>query len=404
MATATSYTTFLDSDKVNSIDRVFASAWTNNTNELFQFLTSSTQYVQTTPSSSGNYFMEVYNENPQLSASSAEVQFSIAYGHKAGSGSANLSSGDGGDGFSATKAIYNQYRNLVFGGDETQNFTFGTHAPDDIYVININRGRYKNAIRLGNLDLHLRYCSGSAGSTGVDGTGVDSGSLLRLTDDSVTTSGSAAAFRAGVGREFNLVSGSSGTISPVSHSGVLPNDINPNPISADNITSTFQQVGGSGSYGLVYPDVGLIILNPDALAMSASGGGIDLISSASNNSFGNNSARLLRALNNAANGVGGITAEGLTTNGFVLDSQEDIASKFYFIRVKNQDFNYTTNDSFTSDDGTLTFDSMIDNPQTYITTVGLYNDNQDLLAVAKLSQPLPKDFTKEALIKVKLDY
>ena len=47
---------------------------------------------------------------------------------------------------------------------------------------------------------------------------------------------------------------------------------------------------------------------------------------------------------------------------------------------------------------------MIDNPQTYITTVGLYNDNQDLLAVAKLSQPLPKDFTKEALIKIKLDY
>ena len=47
---------------------------------------------------------------------------------------------------------------------------------------------------------------------------------------------------------------------------------------------------------------------------------------------------------------------------------------------------------------------MIDNPQTYITTVGLYNTNQDLLAVAKLSQPLPKNFTKEALIKVKLDY
>jgi len=47
---------------------------------------------------------------------------------------------------------------------------------------------------------------------------------------------------------------------------------------------------------------------------------------------------------------------------------------------------------------------MIDNPQTYITTIGLYNDNQDLVAVAKLSQPVVKDFTKEALIRVKLDY
>ena len=47
---------------------------------------------------------------------------------------------------------------------------------------------------------------------------------------------------------------------------------------------------------------------------------------------------------------------------------------------------------------------MIDNPVTYITTVGLYNDAGDLVAVAKLSQPVAKDFTKEALIRVKLDY
>ena len=47
---------------------------------------------------------------------------------------------------------------------------------------------------------------------------------------------------------------------------------------------------------------------------------------------------------------------------------------------------------------------MIDNPTTFITTVGLYNDNSDLVAVAKVSQPVVKDFTKEALIRVKLDY
>ena len=47
---------------------------------------------------------------------------------------------------------------------------------------------------------------------------------------------------------------------------------------------------------------------------------------------------------------------------------------------------------------------MIDNPQTYITTIGLYNDSIELLATAKLSQPLAKDFTKEALVRIKLDY
>ena len=47
---------------------------------------------------------------------------------------------------------------------------------------------------------------------------------------------------------------------------------------------------------------------------------------------------------------------------------------------------------------------MINTPQAYVTTVGLYNDSNDLLAVAKLSRPLLKDFTKEALVRIKLDY
>lgn len=47
---------------------------------------------------------------------------------------------------------------------------------------------------------------------------------------------------------------------------------------------------------------------------------------------------------------------------------------------------------------------MINTPQAFVTSVGLYNDNNDLLAVAKLSRPLMKDFTKESLVRIKLDY
>ena len=50
------------------------------------------------------------------------------------------------------------------------------------------------------------------------------------------------------------------------------------------------------------------------------------------------------------------------------------------------------------------YSQFINNPQTYITTVGLYNDANELLVVAKLSRPLQKDFTSEALIRVKLDF
>ena len=343
------YTPFTTGDTVDSIDRVFTSAWSgiSPNNDLgASHFSSSTQYVTTAATSSGAFFMDIYSTDPDNNTD-AEAQYSIAYGNKMGSGSLVFSSGTGGEGFSAAKSIYGQYRNLVFGGDETQNFSFDGHTPDGIYIININRARYKNAIRTGNLFLKI--------------------GALELTDDSITTSGSANAIRAGVGREFNLVSGSNGV----------------------RFGSSNTYVTDSGSYGYVYPDAGFIVLNQDALDALVADNGTALGTTVSATD-GRNPVKLQDKL--------------VTGASFILDAQEDIASKYYFVRAKNQEFNYTTNDSFTEDDGTLKFDSMIDNPETYITTIGLYNDNQDLLAVAKLSQPLPKDFTKESLIKVKLDY
>ena len=73
--------------------------------------------------------------------------------------------------------------------------------------------------------------------------------------------------------------------------------------------------------------------------------------------------------------------------------------------MRNSEFNYTENPSFISGStGEVIYDDFINQPQVYITSVGMYNDSNELLAVAKLSQPITKDFTKEALIKVKLDY
>jgi hypothetical protein len=349
------YIPFVNGDVVETTERVFASAWTNNTNDLeANHFTASSANTTGSTTDQANFFTEIYNADP---TGTSEVQYSIAYGNRNGSGSLLFNTDSGNAGNSPSKAIYNQYRTLVFGGDETQNFTFDGHTPDGIYVINVNRSRYKGAIRLGNVAIQLS----PPASDNIP---------IKLTDDSVTTSGSAAAVRSGVGREFNIVSGALGQ---------------------RKTANTLTYVANSGSYGFIYPDAGLIILNQDALDGPIASGGLALgtnVGSNDNNPL--NTFKLRESL--------------ISGSSFILDSQEDIASKFYFIRVKNQEFNYTTNDSFTENDGTLKHDSMIDNPETYITTVGLYDDNQDLLAVAKLSQPLPKDFTKEALIKVKLDY
>ena len=94
-------------------------------------------------------------------------------------------------------------------------------------------------------------------------------------------------------------------------------------------------------------------------------------------------------------------AVGLVT----CDSEEVLTSNFVFVRARNAEFNYSQNPTFIdSTTGGVRFTDFITAPQTFITTVGLYNDNGDLLAVAKLSKPLKKDFTKEALIRVKLDF
>ena len=91
--------------------------------------------------------------------------------------------------------------------------------------------------------------------------------------------------------------------------------------------------------------------------------------------------------------------------GFSLNSQETISSDYVFVRARNAEFNYSENPSFISGStGEVVFNSFINNPQTFPTTIGLYNDNNELLAVAKLSRPLLKDFTKEALVRVKLDF
>ena len=90
---------------------------------------------------------------------------------------------------------------------------------------------------------------------------------------------------------------------------------------------------------------------------------------------------------------------------FQVNSEETVTSDFVFVRARNSEFNYSENPSFISGStGDVIFSTFINSPQTFMTTVGFYNDTNDLLAVAKLSKPLTKDFTKEALLRVKLDF
>ncbi len=80
------YTRFTNTDIVTrQAQELVTSTWSNNTNNLQTYYTSSTQADFTTATSSGQFFVDVYNK--PSSASDAEVQFSIGFGHRMGSGS-----------------------------------------------------------------------------------------------------------------------------------------------------------------------------------------------------------------------------------------------------------------------------------------------------------------------------
>ena len=88
-----------------------------------------------------------------------------------------------------------------------------------------------------------------------------------------------------------------------------------------------------------------------------------------------------------------------------LRSEEDQTQENYFCRIRAEQYNFSANPTFVSGSkNKISNTDMFGDPHTFITGVGLYNSSGQLLAIAKLSKPLLKNFASEATIKVKLTY
>ena len=329
-------------DFVVSSDSITSTLWTTGNPAITTVFSSSTQLAGST----GDFYLNVYQT--ASTETSAAVQFSIAYGNSLGSGSVLYNSGVAEN--SPSKTIFGQYRSLIL-EDENSNFIFGKGnnviTGSHFWAITMERANYKESLFPGSLNLTL------------SGSGLGK---IYLTDDSQDN---LVNNFIGSTRVYQLISGSNGT------AGSLPNS---------------GYVAGSGSYGLVFPDLGVVLLNPYAISQS-----IKVYPNVTPNTDADNPTKLFTAISGGAN--------------FALNSEETITSDYVFIRARNSEFNYSENSSFISGStGEVIYNSFINHPQTYITTVGMYNDSNELLAVAKLSRPLLKDFTKEALLRVKLDF
>ena len=313
---------------------------------------------------SKGYYYDVWNGT----TATAESQFSVTYGHRKGSGSS--AAGTLND--SPTRAIYSQYRLLLLNPSDTT-FTFGDGvSSDSIYVLNFNRARIKDKLDPGNWQLSLAALSGS-GHANHNHTGSAVKPLntkfITLIDDSNQTQQTNLSVAGG--RVYNIVSGS--------------------------ITSGIYNTSAPHYYGLVYPDMGMLVLNDLALNASAS---FNTVSGS--NIAGDNAWKLFTSISGAMS-YG--RSNAFPELAFAARNEESITSAHYFVRIKNGEYNFSNNPSFTTGSyGDLAQPTFVNDPKTYITTIGMYNNRQELLAVAKLSKPILKSFSSEALIKVKLDF
>ena len=84
----------------------------------------------------------------------------------------------------------------------------------------------------------------------------------------------------------------------------------------------------------------------------------------------------------------------------------NINSTLVFCRATADEFNYSSNPTFTDTDGNIVVidDATTDRTFSYVTSVGLYDANDNLLAVAKMSRPIEKNDEKDLTFRIRLDF
>ena len=286
--------------------------------------------------------------------------FSCTYGHIAGSGSAEQSTTVEG----TTQAVYKQFYNFTENDRASLKSGVGwiinSVTQSDAYMIAAERLQMKDRLNPGTWTITL---SGST-TAGV-------GNILSLTDNSKTTDPTAAPF----GEKYIIYSGSAGSV---------------------------QSTGTE--YGHFYPDAGLFVLSATEVSSSLPGKSTLIQSGSGNLTFQGTGLAPDTRVNSAADNANKITL-ALQKGTVTLRSEENQYIYDYFCRAKANEVNYSENITFWSgSDWTIRHSDMQNNPQTYISEVGLYDGAGDLMAVGKLSAPLEKNFSSEAIIKVRLTY
>ncbi len=267
--------------------------------------------------------------------------------------------------------IYNQMAQVLVGFDENNdvrrfdedgNLTGGTKI-DEAYFINLTRLLTKDEIKKGSFTLELgvdqphQSASGSAAF----------GKRITLKDTGAINS-----------YKVNSPAGEYGILYAANSAGV--------PL--DGVSGSTQQPAG-----LVYYQAGVAVVTGSVFGT--------LLSQSVN--F-NSKSEIVEAVLSGSTIQANCDEFRHRIYNLSFNNSVELNSTVYFCRANHNEFNYSANPTYLSASKLVVKNDSADVPVSYATTVGLYSPDNELLAVAKLSEPLKKDPTTEFTVRVRLDY
>ena len=168
--------------------------------------------------------------------------------------------------------------------------------------------------------------------------------------------------------------------------------------SGDNV-----DVADSTLCGLIYYQAGIVALDAKVFQVGGTGANVGYLeTSADMNSLADHMDDLLTSTSISTDDI--LTAVRQRIVNIQFSNTTELNSTIYFCRVGHNDFNYSSNPTYLQDSKIRVKNKTTDAPVSYITTVGLYSADNEMLAVAKLSEPLRKDPTNDITLRVRLDY
>tara|TARA_B100000683_G_scaffold275832_1_gene327821 strand:+ start:867 stop:2060 length:1194 start_codon:yes stop_codon:yes gene_type:complete len=350
-------------------------------------------------------FQSVY-DYPYLSSSANHI-FDLAIGYSplsALSGSAALT-------ISQKKKfnMYNQMAQVLMGFDHTGSVQMfdedgdllaGGTKIDSAYFMNFSRLLVKDEIKKGSFTLDLGVGSDSPQKASSNAFT----KIVRIKDTNAQN-------------DFRVNS-------PAGEYGILYASVGPGSVTSNVLTGDPAEGATTVKAGLIYYQAGIVVLTSSILLRAETGGaashqnergsgllhaslGGPLTASAGfegTAGFNSGTPETAHQLMTGSNISASLDAIRARIYNVSFNNTTELNSTVYFCRANHNEFNYSSNPTYLTASKLRVKQQSTDTPVSFVTTVGLYSADNELMAVAKLSEPLRKDPTNEMTLRVRLDY